>query len=186
MTKIFVNFFLTNKTDFAKLKTKPPLPILYGLPIPQCVRERLLLKTEAIDYKAGSYQQVQADKMLTGQQIASRSEIGAGRAGIHCIPHFLNVFTFSGVLLSVVSNTLITLGNKIKIFLCYWVENTFLIVIHIRWIQNCNQICSGTSGKKSYVRVKVIKDNAITYVELRMWEIFGKVTCVLWDEITKY
>ena len=40
--------------------------------------------------------------------------------------------------------------------------------------------------KKSYVRVKVIKDNAINYVELRMREIFGKVICVLWDEITKY
>ena len=39
---------------------------------------------------------------------------------------------------------------------------------------------------KSYVREKVIKDNAINYVKLRMWEIFGKIICKLWDEITKY
>ena len=50
--------------------------------------------------------------------------------------------------LSPVGVILITLRNKSNFYLCYWVENTFLIVIHIRWIQNCNQICSGTSGKK--------------------------------------
>ena len=35
--------------------------------------------------------------------------------------------------------------------------------------------------EKMYVRVKVIEDNAINYVELRMGDIFGKVICVIWD-----